>query len=47
MLRLDTRAQPTEGITHETNTLLGLSRGSDDYIYNMAARNNMGRNTCN
>lgn len=30
MFRLATRAQPTEVITQETNTLLGLSLGSDD-----------------
>lgn len=46
MFRLGARVQPTEVITHETDTLLGLSLGSDDYVQNMAAQNNMGRNTC-
>lgn len=30
MFRLGIHAQPTELITHETNTLCGLSLGSDD-----------------
>lgn len=30
MFHLGTHAQPTEVITHETNTLLGLPLGSDD-----------------
>lgn len=46
MFRLGAPAQPTEVNTHETDTLLGLSLGSDDYVHNMVAQNNMGRNTC-
>lgn len=47
MFHFGIHAQPIEIITHETNTSPGFSLGSDDYIYNMAAQNNMGRNTCN